>query len=426
MPRETYRVLLVHNRYQRPGGEDFVFETESALLEAAGHPVARLELHNDAADGLSKVELARRTVWSREGYARVEAAARAHRADVVHFHNTLPLVSPAGYYGARAAGAAVVQTIHNFRLVCPSASLFRDGHVCESCLGKAFASAGVRHGCYRGSRAATLAVATMTAVHRAMGTWDTAVDRYIAITPFMRDTLVRGGYDGSRIAVKANTLPRMPAVATRGGGHVVFASRLDPGKGVETLMRAWGDDPSLPPLVVAGDGLLAHIVRDAAGRMGARPDGTPRVRWVGWQTSAQLDALRETADAFIFPSEWYEGGTPIAFVESLARGLPVVASDIPTVLGMVRDGDEGRLYPSGDAAALAAAVHDVMADAGRRAAMADASRRTAERNHSPLATLLALRRIYAEAVAVRHPERRPGIPAGPLAPAAAEPASAHA
>ena len=426
-----HRVLLVHNRYQRPGGEDHVFETEAALLDAGGHAVARLEMHNDAANGLSKAELARRTVWSREGHRAVEAAARAHRADVVHFHNTLPLVSPAGYYGARAAGAAVVQTIHNFRLVCPAAVLFRDGHVCESCVGKTLALPGVRHGCYRGSRAATLAVATMTAVHHALGTWATAVDRYIAITPFMRDTLARGGYDAGRIAVKANTLPKMPPLATRGGGTVVFASRLDAGKGVETLVRAWETHADLPPLVVAGDGALADLVRAAAERLGPAPDGTPRVRFVGWQTAAALNALRETADAFVFPSEWYEGGTPIAFVESIARGLPVVASDIPTVRGMVRDGDEGRLFASGDSDALAAAVRDVMADPRRRDAMSDAARRTAERNHSPLATLLALRRIYAEAVAVRHPERRPDVPAGPLAPAAgapavSEPTPAHA
>ena len=403
-------MLLVHNRYQRPGGEDYVFETEAGLLEAGGHAVARLELHNDAADGLSAVTLARRTIWSREGHQAVEQAARAHRADVVHFHNTLPLVSPAGYYGARAAGAAVVQTIHNFRLLCPSATLFRDGHVCESCLGKAFAFAGVRHGCYRGSRAATLAVATMTALHRALGTWDVAVDRYIAITPFMRDTLARGGYDAGRIAVKANTLREMPALAARGGGHVVFAARLDAGKGVETVVRTWEQNADLPPLVIAGDGAFADVVRAAADRLGTAPDGRPRLTSVGWQTAEQLAALRETADAFLFPSEWYEGGTPIAFVEAIAKGLPAIASDIATVRGMMRDGDEGRLFAPGDAYALAAAVRDVFAGgaagAARRDAMADAARRTAERNHSPLATLLALRRIYGDAVATRHPDRR--------------------
>ena len=391
-----------------------MFETEAATLDAGGHAVARLELHNDAADGLSRLSLARRTVWSREGYEAVAAAARAHRADVVHFHNTLPLVSPAGYYGARAAGAAVVQTIHNFRLLCPAATLFRDGHVCESCVGKAFALAGVRHGCYRGSRAATLAVATMTAVHRALGTWDEAVDRYVAITPFMRDKLVEGGYPADRIAVKANALQAMPALAARGGGYALFASRLDPGKGVERVVEAWTTEPGLPPLVVAGDGALSALVREAAERLGEARPGVPQIRFVGWQTAEGLDALREHADAFLFPSEWYEGGTPIAFVESMAKGLPAIASDIPTVRGMVRDGAEGRLYASGDPAALATAVRDVFADAVRRAAMSEAGRRTAERNHSPLASLLALRRIYAEAVATRHP----GAPAASGSPAA--------
>ena len=405
------RVLLVHNRYQRPGGEDYVFETEAALLDDAGHAVARFEMHNADANGLSRVALARRTVWSREGYRAVEAAALAHRADVVHFHNTLPLVSPAGYYCARAAGAAVVQTVHNFRLVCPSATLFRDGHICEACLGKRFAAPGVRHGCYRGSRAATLAVATMTAVHHAMGTWNAAVDRYVAITPFMRDMLARNGYDGARIAVKANTLRAMPALAARGGGHILFAARLDAGKGAETVVRAWERHADLPPLVVAGDGAFAGLVRDAAERLGPAAGGQPRIRFAGWQTADDLAAIRETADAFLFPSEWYEGGTPIAFVEAIAQGLPAVASDVPTVLGMVRDGREGRLFAAGDVDALAAAVRDVFAagpaGAARRDAMSAAARQTAERNHSPGATLAALRQIYAEAVAVRHPARHP-------------------
>ena len=406
------RVLLVHNRYQRPGGEDYVYETEAAVLEAGGHAVARLELHNDAADGMSAPALARRTVWSGEGRAAVYEAARAHRADVVHFHNTLPLVSPAGYYGARAAGAAVVQTLHNFRLVCPSATLFRDGHICEDCVGRAFALPGVLHACYRDSRAATLAVATMTAAHRAAGTYARAVDRFIALTPFMRDKMVDGGYDGGRIAVKANAVRVLPAVAARGGGYAVFAARLDAGKGVETLMRAWAE-PGLPLLIVAGDGPLAPLVREAAERLG--PD---RLRFAGWMQPADLEALREHADAFVFASEWYEG-SPIAFAESLARGLPVVASDIATVRGMIQNGHEGRLFAAGDAGALAAAVRDVMRDPGRRDAMSDAARRTAECNHSPLATLLALRRIYAEAVAVRHPDGRPLVPVSPLAPAAA-------
>ena len=374
-----------------------MFEIEAALLAAAGVAVARLELHNDAADELSKAELARRTVWSREGRRLVEEATRAHGADVVHFHNTLPLISPAGYYGARAAGAAVVQTLHNYRLVCPSATLFRDGHVCESCIGKAFASPGVRHGCYRGSRAATLAVATMTAVHKALGTWDEAVDRYIALTPFTRETLGRGGYDVERIAVKPNALPAMPTPARRGGGYVLFASRLDAGKGVETLVQAWEQHADLPPLVIAGEGVLSDLVASAAAALG--PD---RLRAVGWQDAESLGALRDQADAFVFPSTLYEGGTPMAFVESLAKGLPAIASDIPTVRCMIEDGREGRLYTSGDAGALASVVRDVFAHPERRDAMSAAARQTAERNHSPEGTVAALHEIYGEAIATRH------------------------
>ena len=376
-----------------------MFETEAAILEEGGHAVERFEVYNDAVDGMSKLGLARQTVWSREGSAAVEAAARAHRADVVHFHNTLPLVSPAGYYGARRAGAAVVQTIHNFRLVCPSATLFRDGRPCEDCIGKAFAVPGVVHACYRGSRAATLAVATMTAVHRQAGTYDTAVDRFIALTPFMRDTLGRGGYDVDRIAIKHNALRALPPVATRGGGHAVFASRLDTGKGVETLLEAWAE-PDLPPLVIAGDGPLRHLVERAAEQLG--PD---RLQFVGWQTPDQLDAIREHADAFVFTSELYEGGTPIAFVESLAKGLPAIVSSTPTMRCIVNDGVEGRFFETGNPTALAAAVRGVFADESRRDAMSAAARQTSQRNHSPEATLTELRRIYAEAVAVRHPDR---------------------
>lgn len=396
------RVLLVHNRYQKPGGEDYVFETEGKILEEGGHAVARLELYNEAAEGLSKLTLARRTVWSREGQRAVEAAAREHRADVVHFHNTLPLVSPAGYYGARAAGAAVVQTVHNFRLVCPSAVLFRDGHVCEECVGRAFALPGVRYGCYRGSRAATLAVATMTALHRQIGTYDTAVDRFIAITPFMRDKLAEGGFDARRIAVKANALPSTPVRAKRGGGYALFAARLDAGKGVETLVQAWLDNSDLPPLVVAGDGPLAGLVRDAADRV-----GPGQLRFAGWQEAGELAALHDGADVFVFASELYEGGTPIAFIEALAKGLPVVASDIPTARGMICDGEEGHLFAPGDPAALADAVRDVFSDAPRRDAMSAMARQTAERNHSPEACLLKLRGIYADAIAVRRPKAHP-------------------
>lgn len=393
-------MLLVHNRYQRPGGEDRVFDAEGRILEAHGHAVARLTLDNDAVDGMNRLALAATTVWSREGKRAVEAAAREHRADVVHFHNTLPLVSPAGYYGARAAGAAVVQTLHNYRLICPGALLHRAGAPCEQCVGKAFALPGVVHGCYRGSRAATLAVAATNTVHGALGTWTRAVDRYIAITPFARERFVAGGLPAHRIAVKPNPLARDPGVGTGAGGFALFVGRLDTGKGVDTLLAAWHADASLPPLVVVGDGPGRACVEAAVAEL-----GEARLRYVGWQDTDAVLALVGEARVLVFPSELYEGGTPMTIVEAFARGLPVVASDRGAARGLVAEGVTGRRFAPGDATALAAAVQGLAPDADTYRAMRLAARRHFDAEFAPAPNHDALVRIYREALAVRRAAR---------------------
>ena len=168
-PDSPLTVLLVHNVYQKPGGEDGVFEREGAILEGRGHRVLRYQLHNDDVEGMGRAALAARTVWSRESAAEVAEIVRQQGVDVAHVHNTLPLVSPAVFQAARRAGAATVHTLHNYRMVCPGNLLLRDGELCHDCVGKAFAAPAVLHKCYRGSTAATAAVAAMTAIHRALG-----------------------------------------------------------------------------------------------------------------------------------------------------------------------------------------------------------------------------------------------------------------
>ena len=335
------------------------------------------------------------TVWSRAGHDAVEAAARDHRADVVHFHNTLPLVSPAGYYGARAAGAAVVQTLHNFRLICPGALLYRDGAPCEDCVGKAFALPGVRHGCYRDNRAATLAVAGMTAAHRLVGTWAHAVDRYIAITDFARGKFVAGGLPPDRIAVKGNPLSSDPGVGGDGEAFALFVGRLDAGKGLSTVLKAWRADASLPPLVIVGDGPEAPLVREAERQMPGR------VRWEGWLDSDGVLALMRRARTLVFASDLYEGGTPMTIVEAFASGLPTVATDRGAARTIVREGVEGLRFAPGDAGSLAEAVHRIGSDPETYAAMRTAARAAFERVYAPEPNYAVLSHIYAEALASR-------------------------
>src|SRR5215212_1599970 len=173
------KILIAHNFYQQPGGEDQVFRSELELLESFGHQVQRFEMHNDDVGNMGRLRLLGATVWNRSAAARLSAAVREHRAEIVHFHNTFPLMSPAVYYAARREGAAVVQTLHNFRLLCPGANFYRGGKVCEDCLGKSLPLAGVKHKCYRDSAAATAATVTMLSLHRLIGTWATAIDAYI-------------------------------------------------------------------------------------------------------------------------------------------------------------------------------------------------------------------------------------------------------
>ncbi|MCL1910516.1 MAG: glycosyltransferase, partial [Kiritimatiellaeota bacterium] len=193
------RILVIHNRYQRRGGEDSVFETECAMLEAAGHTVVRFEVSNDAIPhGLGKYLFFFKTIWNRKSAREIRDTIRREKPDVAHFHNTFPLISPSAYYACAAERVPVVQTIHNFRLCCLNAYLLRDAKVCELCLGKN-PWRGVARKCYRDSFAQSLAVWTMLTVHRALGTFRRKVGVYIALTEFGRRKLIEAGLPADKI-----------------------------------------------------------------------------------------------------------------------------------------------------------------------------------------------------------------------------------
>uniref|UniRef100_UPI002869EBA4 glycosyltransferase n=1 Tax=Deinococcus sp. TaxID=47478 RepID=UPI002869EBA4 len=202
-------ILLVHNFYQQPGGEDVVFRAESSLLSSAGHRVQEYTVTNDDVGQKSKLTLAAHTIWNAGAASRLAQEVRRGGFDVVHFHNTFPLLSPAVYRAVRAAGAATVQTLHNYRLLCANALLFRDGHICEACLGHLPLPA-IRHRCYRGSLGASATVAVMQVTHRALGTYDRQVDAYIVLTDFARSKFIEGGLPADRLHVKPNFLAPDP------------------------------------------------------------------------------------------------------------------------------------------------------------------------------------------------------------------------
>ena len=397
------RVLSVHNRYQVRGGEDESREAEERLLRETGHRVDVYEEDNHRVAELGKVRVAARTIWSRQTYREVrrmlsEASAAGQRVDVVHVQNFFPLISPSVYYAARAEGVPVVQTLRNYRLLCPGAYLFRGGQVCESCVGKTVPTPAIAHGCYRHSKLATAAVAAMVTVHKATRTWTDMVDVYVALTEFARRKFVDGGLPADKLVVKPNFVLPDPGPGAGTGGYAVFVGRLSPEKGVATMLRAWEQLGETIPLKIIGDGPLLKQTREAAAKL-------KNVECLGRLTAADAYEIVGGARVLVLPSLWYETFGRVA-VEAFAKGTPVVASDLGAMAELIDPGRTGLLFKPGDADDLARRVRQLLSDGAALARMRAETRREFESKYTAGHNARQLLDVYDRAIQVAASRRR--------------------
>lgn len=375
------RVLMLHNRYLISGGEDVSTEAEARLLRSFGPEVDLYEVRNEDELRFPTWTIGLRAIWSASAFREVRSRVRAGRCTVVHVQNFFPLLSPSVYYAAKAERVPVVQTLRNYRLLCPNALFFRDGRVCEDCLGRP-PWPGVVHACYRGSRAATAAVASMVGIHRLLGTWARMVDVYVALTEFARKKFLEGGLPAEKTLVKPNFVHPDPGVGEGRGGYALFVGRLSPEKGVGTLLDAWERLGVKVPLKIVGDGPLAQKVVEVAGKV-------PGVHWLGKKSPDEVYALMGEASFLVFSSEWYETFGRVA-IEAYAKGTPVVASDIGAIAEVVEHGRTGLLVRPGDPDDLISKVEWLLAHPRelarmRREARAEYEQKyTAERNYKML------------------------------------------
>ncbi|MEO5734517.1 MAG: glycosyltransferase family 4 protein [Rubrivivax sp.] len=379
------KVLLVHNAYQLRGGEDTVVESEAQLLREHGHDVVEYRRSNDEIGG-SGWGAAVDTLWSSRTVRELKELVARHRPDVLHAHNTFPLISPSLYWAADAADLPVVQTLHNFRLLCPQAMLLREGRVCEDCVGNT-PWPGVVHGCYRDSRAKSAAVAGMLVMHRAIGTWQHKVDRYIALNEFCRAKFVQGGLPAERIAVKPNFVAAVgSSPAARHG--LLFVGRLSAEKGVHVLLAA-ATGLAADTLTVVGTGPLGDSVA-------LRSD----IRSLGHLDSSQVRAQMEATCALVFPSIWYET-FGLVIVEAFAAGTPVIASRLGVVGDLVVDGVNGLLVEPGNADDLKQKMRWALSHPQEMAEMGARGRLVYERRFTPSASHERTMQIYADAIVSR-------------------------
>ncbi|MFE6054096.1 glycosyltransferase family 4 protein [Kitasatospora sp. NPDC056446] len=392
-------VLVVHNRYSsaQPSGENRVVDQEVALLRGAGHRVGLFERRSDTIAARSlpgKVAVPLLVPWNPAVRRELAARLRAERPDVVHVHNVFPLLSPSVLAACAAAGVPAVATLHNYAQVCPPGTLQRDGRPCAECVGRSPLPA-VRHGCYRGSRLATVPPAVSLAVNRRR--WWSGVERFFCISAAQRDVLVGAGLPAERLVVKHNFVPDPGACRTDGGEHVLYLGRLAEAKGVRLLMAAWdalaADGGVGVPLVVAGTGPLEREVADwAAGR--------DDVRYVGLYDPEQCRRAVARSVAVVAPSTWLEA-FGLVVVEAMAAGVPVVAAGHGAFVELVEDGVTGLLHRPGEAASLASCLRRITAGADRNREMGTAARRRYEQGFSPAVGLERLVEEYRSVIAGR-------------------------
>lgn len=379
------KIAIAHNTYQQPGGEDVVFEQERDLLVRYGHHVVLyVKSNHDIEDSslVDRLTVVKKTIWGSDTREEFADLIQRHRPDVVHVHNTFMRISPSIYSVCREANVPVVQTLHNYRLFCSAATLFRDGRVCEECLEHSLWR-GVRYGCYRNSRAATATVAMMLATHRTIGTWVRNVDCYIALTEFAQQKFVAFGLPAGKVFVKPNFIAQDPGGSMEDRRFALYVGRLSPEKGLRTLVSSWERLQHRIPLQIIGDGPMR------AGLEGEVESRLPSVCFRGRLPREQTIEAMKGARFLIFPSEWYEG-FPMTIAEAFACGVPVVCSRLGAMAEIVDDHRTGLHFTAGDAEDLAKKVEwawthpEEMAEMGRAARAEYEAKYTAEKNYAQL------------------------------------------
>jgi len=382
--QKPLRILFAHNRYLNRGGEDESRDQEMFVLRSKGHEVIEYEVDNKDIPRANYLAAGLQAIWNVKQHHHITQLMQEAKPDILKVDNYFPILSPSIFSAAKALGVSTVLSVRNYRLICPGASLFRDGRICTDCVGNRLALSAIRHQCYRDSYLQSAAVALSNSFAHLRGTWEHSVDQFIAVSEFVRKELIRGGYPGEKISVKANSIVDT-GIGNGEGEYALFVGRLIPEKGVHSLLKAWQTIGDALPLKIIGEGALEDLVRSAT-------QINPHIEYLGRQPISQVCDYMGRATVLVFPSEWYEPfGRSI--VEAYSKGTPVVAADTEPMRDMIEDRKTGLFFRPGDSEDLARTILSLIRDKGRLRYMREQSRirylssYTADENYAQMMTI---------------------------------------
>ena len=388
------KICLVQNSYEQPGGEDVVFEQERANLERAGHSTIVYHRSNSeiqAFTPLTRIAFVKDMVWSTGTRREFSQLLDREAPDLVHVHNTFFMISPSIYAACKAREIPVVQTLHNFRWICPAYSFYRDGRVCEDCLNGSLWNS-ICHGCYRNSRAATAGVAMILAWQRLLKTWEKCIDCYIALTEFGREKFIAAGLEPRKVFVKPNFVEADPGPSHGTEDYALYVGRLSKEKGLDTLLRAWENVSVRCPLQIIGDGPERVALQDQI-----RQRNFSNVIFQGFLSRVKTIAAMKRARFVVVPSEWYEG-FPMVIAEAMACGVPVICSRLGAMQEIVDDRSTGLHFAPGDAEDLGRKVAWACHHPAEMSEMGHTARREYERRYTAERNYELLMEIYEKAL----------------------------
>jgi glycosyltransferase involved in cell wall biosynthesis len=389
------RILIIHNKYKLAGGEDNVFNAESELLQGYGHEVEQILFDNSVIKTfLDRCLNGLKFFYNPSSAKMISKKIEAFRPDVIHVHNFVPLVSPSVFYVANQHRIPVIVTLHNFRLICPSATLFHNNAIYEKSLNSWFPMHAILKGVYRNSVIETAILACTIAFHHLVGTWRKKVDFYIALTSFAKDKFISAKVPlpADKILIKPNSVQDCGMGTSRRRDHFLFVGRLVEEKGLRTLLQATWRSPFR--LIIIGDGPMQQEVIEHTKK-------NPHVIYLGPQNKATVISHMKACAALIFPSLWYEG-LPLTLIEAFSAGTPVIASKLGAMEELIQDGFNGKLFEAGNERELVRCIEDIQHEKVDVNTMSERARATYLRYFTPERNYNLLLTIYNRAIAMKH------------------------